>query len=60
MAPHRNSDAETVTMTLELPTLKQRDVNVEVHEKHLSRSENYDKGERMVRKHSCGKFSRTW
>ncbi|KIK42802.1 hypothetical protein CY34DRAFT_804550 [Suillus luteus UH-Slu-Lm8-n1] len=53
MALHRNSDAETVTMTVELPTLKQRDVNVE-------RSENHDKGERMVRENSCGKFSRTW
>jgi HSP20 family molecular chaperone IbpA len=50
MALHRNSDVETVTMTIELPTLEQRDVNVEAHGKHLSlfldfeRSENHDKG----------------
>ncbi|KIK32857.1 hypothetical protein CY34DRAFT_814030 [Suillus luteus UH-Slu-Lm8-n1] len=49
MALHRNSDAETATMTIELPTLKQRDVNVKANGKHLSifldfkRSENYDK-----------------
>jgi hypothetical protein len=36
MALHRNSDAETMTMTIELPALKQRDVNVEAHGKHLS------------------------
>ncbi|KAG1735855.1 hypothetical protein EDD22DRAFT_924489 [Suillus occidentalis] len=62
MALHRSSDLETVTMTIEPPTLKQRDVNVEAHGKHLSifldfkRSENHDKGERMVRERSCGKF----
>ncbi|KAG1733567.1 hypothetical protein EDD22DRAFT_729538, partial [Suillus occidentalis] len=65
MALHRNSDAETVTMTVELPTLKHRYVNVDAHGKHLSilldfkRSENHDKGERMVREHSYGKFFRT-
>ncbi|KAG2737445.1 hypothetical protein P692DRAFT_20842431 [Suillus brevipes Sb2] len=53
MALHRNSDAETMTMTIELPTPKQRDVNV-------GRWENHDKGERLVREHSCDKFSRTW
>jgi HSP20 family molecular chaperone IbpA len=66
IALHRNSDTEPVTMTVELPTLKQRNVNVEAHGKHLSlfldfkRSENHDKGERMVREHPCGKVSRTW
>ncbi|KAG2753729.1 hypothetical protein P692DRAFT_20828714, partial [Suillus brevipes Sb2] len=48
------------------PLSKQRDFNVEAHGKHLSifldfkRSENHDKGECMVREHSCGKLSRTW
>ncbi|KAG2745887.1 hypothetical protein P692DRAFT_20836285, partial [Suillus brevipes Sb2] len=49
MALHRNSDAETVTMTIELPTLKQRDVNVEAHGKHLSLFLDFERSETMTR-----------
>ncbi|KAG1854513.1 hypothetical protein F4604DRAFT_1932775 [Suillus subluteus] len=47
---HVNSAAETVTATIELPALKQQDVNVEAHGTRLSIfwgfkcSENHGKG----------------
>ncbi|KAG2103781.1 uncharacterized protein F5147DRAFT_654685 [Suillus discolor] len=63
---HSNSEAETVTATVELPSSEQQDVNIKTHGKHLTisghlkRSENHEKGGYTVQQHLYGKSSRLW
>ena len=62
---HENTEAKTVTATMELPGLKSEDIAIEVQGNHLTvsgetkRSENYEKGAYAVQERSYGKFSRS-
>jgi len=62
---YENADGNTVSATFELPGLKKEDVNIDVHQNHLTVSgESTDSSERKedgfaLRERRYGQFSRT-
>lgn len=62
---HESKDANTVTATFELPSLKPDDIAIDVHQDRLTvageakKTHSHEEGGYAVRERSYGKFSRT-
>lgn len=65
MDVHENKDTNTVTMVLELPGMKSKDVVIDVQQNRLTvsgeftRSASLDESEYVLRERRIGKFLRT-